>query len=32
MAGLPMLASSKVDTDFEIEVKCKFPKKDENKP
>jgi hypothetical protein len=26
--GLPMIASSKTDTDFAIEVKCKFPKPD----
>lgn len=24
--GLPMIASSKTDADFAIEVKCKFPK------
>ncbi|WP_309735668.1 CU044_2847 family protein [Chamaesiphon sp. OTE_75_metabat_556] len=24
--GLPMIASSKTDADFSIEVKCKFPK------
>ncbi|NJM46587.1 MAG: hypothetical protein HC860_10735 [Alkalinema sp. RU_4_3] len=25
-AGLPMLASGKTESDFAIEVKCKFPK------
>lgn len=25
--GIPMIASGKTESDFEIEVKCKFPKK-----
>jgi hypothetical protein len=26
--GIPMLASAKAESDFSIEVKCKFPKKE----
>ena len=26
-SGIPMLASGKTESDFEIEVKCKFPEK-----
>jgi Trypsin-co-occurring domain 1 len=29
--GLPMIASSKTDADFAIEVKCKFPKPEQPK-
>jgi hypothetical protein len=29
-AGLPMIASSKTDADFAIEVKCKFPKPEQS--
>jgi hypothetical protein len=28
-SGLPMIASSKTDADFAIEVKCKFPKSEQ---
>jgi Trypsin-co-occurring domain 1 len=30
--GIPMLASGKTESDFEIEVKCKFPKDASAKP
>ncbi len=29
--GIPMLASGKTEADFEIEVKCKFPEKNDLK-
>ena len=30
--GIPMIASGKTESDFEIEVKCKFPKKEAQLP
>ena len=29
--GIPMIASGKTESDFEIEVKCKFPEKNDLK-